>query len=137
MTFYNHFLISFLAGSFYLFLTGKPIDTYHLLPWFIGGVLIDIDHIFTYLATKPQRFNWKKIIHLIKVDYKQDNQHFYIFHTVEFAIFLAIAIYKTSLTWQYLAAYLLHLLCDGLRHQYLKKDFSWLKQWSFYLNFLK
>lgn len=137
MTFYTHFLISFLAGSIYLFLTGKPISLPYLIPWLIGGVLIDIDHLFTYLVISPKKLSLKKTLLPIVNDYKEDNQHFFIFHTIEFALFFSFIIAKTALTWQYLASYLLHLFCDGLRHRHLKKNYSWLKQWSFYFNFLK
>ena len=126
---YHHFLISFIFGSSYLFLTGKSIDLVNLLPWFIGGVLVDIDHFFTY-GKNYKTLNLKKITRLIVNDYKQNNQAIYVFHTIEFTLFLAFIIVRTSLSWQYLASYLLHLSCDGIRHKKLVKDYSWLKKWS-------
>ena len=127
----HHLLISFLAGSSYLLMTGQSIDPINLMPWFIGGVLIDIDHFFTY-GKNYKTLRLKKIARLIANDYKQNNQAVYVFHTIEFALFLAFITIITDLGWQYLAAYLLHLSCDGLRHQKMKKNYSWLKKWSLF-----
>jgi len=132
----QHFVISALAGSTYLFLIGSRVDLVSLMPWLVGGVLIDIDHLFTY-SLKDRTINLKKVGRIIAKDYKQNNQHFYVFHTIEFALFFSFIVAKTFLGWQYLAAYLLHLSCDGWRHRRMKKNFSWLKKWSWYYNFLR
>ena len=129
MKIHHHFLISFLAGSSYLLMTGQSIDLINLMPWFTGGVLIDIDHLFTY--TKNYRtFRLKKLLRVMLEDYEQNNQAVYIFHTIEFALFLGLVTIMTGLGWQYMAGYFLHLFCDGLRHKKMKKNYSWLKKWS-------
>ena len=130
------FLISWLAARLYLSLTGQPINLVNLLPWFVGGVLIDLDHVFRY-SVKSKTFNLKKLARLIVDDYRTNNQHFYIFHTIEFALFFSLIILKTPARTQYLLAYLLHLVCDGARHRHKNKNFFWLKKWSLYLSFIR
>jgi hypothetical protein len=124
-----HFLISFLVGSVYLFLTDTSINLSSLLPWLIGGVLVDIDHFFTYVK-RNKTLNFKKIARLIIDDYHLNNQHIYIFHTIEFILFFSLMVARTSLNWPYLASYLLHLACDGIRLNKLTKSYDWLKKWS-------
>lgn len=132
----HHFLISFFSGLIYLLLVSKAINFYNLTPWLVGGVLVDIDHLLTY-STKKKTFNFKTIVKIICEDYKQNNQHFFIFHTLEFAVFLGFVVSKTFLPWQFLAGYLIHLSCDGFRQRRLRKNYSWFKKWSLCLNFLK
>ena len=129
MKIYHHFLITFFTGSSYLLITGQSIDLINLMPWFTGGVLVDIDHFFTY-GKNYKTFSLRKMVRLIIDDYGQNNQAVYIFHTIEFALFLAFIVIRTSLSWQCLAGYLLHLSCDGLRHKKMRKNYSWLKKWS-------
>lgn len=127
---WHHVTISFIAGLIYLLLTDKVFYWPNLAPWIIGGLALDIDHLFMYSA-KKKTLNIKKILRIMNEDYKINNQHFYPFHTLEATLFIAFLVTKTSLTWPFLASYLLHLFCDGLRLKKMKKDYSWLKKWSF------
>jgi hypothetical protein len=43
----------------------------------------------------------------------------------------------TSITWEFWFAYLFHLGFDGVRHQQIKKNFSWLEKWFLSFSLLK
>lgn len=132
----QHLLISLSIGAFYLFLSGRVINLINLLPWLIGGVLVDLDHLITY-SKRYKTLRLIKLTKIINADFKLNNLGIYIFHTVEFALFLSLMVAKTSLTWQYLAAHLLHLGCDGLRQKKLKTSRLWLKKLSLVYYFTK
>lgn len=133
---YQHLIISLSVAIAYLLVVGKTINIVSLAPWIIGGVMVDLDHLLTYMV-KIKTINPKRLIRITIKDYHKNNQHFYMFHSLEFAVFLAIIVERTRLTWHIFVAYMLHLFCDGLRHRRLSRNFSWLKKWSFYLNFIK
>ena len=66
MHIWQHLLISLSIGAFYLFLSGGAINLINLLPWLIGGVLVDLDHLITY----SKRY---KTLRLIKI--KPETKH--------------------------------------------------------------
>lgn len=129
MKYYHHFIISLAAGALFLMFKGEIITFHKLLPWIFGGILADLDHYLTY-SKKTNSFSFKRILRLIIEDYHTNTQHFYIFHTIEFAIFFALIVVSFQLSWQYYWAYLLHLAIDGVRHIKTRRNLLWLKKWS-------
>lgn len=125
----HHFLISFLTGISYLSLINQPINLINLFPWFTGGVLIDLDHFIT-CGKRSKTLNFKRLSKIVIDDYKTNNHRFYLFHTVEFTLFLSFMVAKTALTWPYLLSYSIHLFCDGFRQKKIDQSYSWLKKWS-------
>jgi hypothetical protein len=135
MKVHEHFLINLIAGTLFLKLTGQTVNTFNLTPFLAAGVLVDFDHPLTYII-RIKQVKAKTIIQILD-DYKYNRQHLYLFHTIEFALFLTYLTFKTILPLTFLAGYFTHLLADGARHQIKKKNFSWLRKWSLCLNFLR
>ena len=136
MRIYYHTIVGFLTGCLVISLSQKSLTWFNLFPWIMASFAPDLDHLIRY-CIRNKTLKLRKILRLIIEDYKQNNQHFYIFHTIEFMFFYTLVMRRFSNYHYWLSAYLLHIFIDALRHYHLKRNFSWIRKWSFYFNFLK
>ncbi len=135
MKVHQHFLINLILGAVFLKLTNQPVSGLSLTPFLAAAVLTDFDHPLTYII-KIKQIKAKTVVEILD-DYKYNIQRFYLFHNIEFALFLTYITWKNLLPLGFLMGYFFHLAADGVRHQRLKKNFSWLRKWSVCLNFLR
>ncbi|MHA1341789.1 MAG: hypothetical protein ACTSRZ_14800 [Promethearchaeota archaeon] len=114
----------------------------------IGGIFFDLDHfIYYFLTTKPLNIN--NIRARMSKDFKEENPHPYIFHSIEFLFIWAISIILLNSSQEGDVAcklinislffgWILHIFIDI--KDYLKKYRSlkpWLKYFSLFYLVLK
>jgi hypothetical protein len=106
----HHFLITSAVGIFgMLFFDYSP---YNLLLFVFGGVFIDIDHIFSYwYYTKDISYNYEKIKKWC-MEIGPAMEHFFLFHTIWFVLFLWIIQTFISFLSFLLYGVMLHVLLD-------------------------
>ena len=136
MRLYGHTLLSPL-----LFLP-QPIigNVDYLYLAVLASIFIDVDHVQLLFSEKA--FSFSKVRELYKNIYKNYSKNpniaykkvFYLFHTIEFNIFLLLI----SLFWTPVAfivlGFMFHILCDIIHHRINGMP---ILRWLFFYNFLK
>ena len=112
-----HFLASLLIAIF-LF----PIDGWNVLLIFVGGVLIDIDHLFWYII-KFKEFNLLKMYKWCRGlrDIAMFKNLLFIFHTAEFFILIAILSFFSEELFMVFIGLLVHYMLDVV---YIRRTFG-------------
>jgi len=120
-----HFLINIIIA---ILLKLNPIE---ILLVGLGGVLIDIDHIF-YIVFKEKIYSIKKAIKFHKREFKLMKPHFFFFHFIEIIILLlAISYFTNWYAFLIFFGFLLHWLADALKYIYFYRSFfPWIKYYS-------
>jgi hypothetical protein len=97
----------------------------------LGGVLIDIDHIF-YMVFGEKIHSLKKAIKFHKREYKLMRPHFFFLHFIEIIIILMILSY--FINWYLFlifAGFLLHWIFDALKYIYFYRSIvPWIEYYS-------
>ncbi len=97
----------------------------------LGGILIDIDHIF-YIIFGEKIYSFKKAVKFHKREFKLMRPHFYFLHFLEIIFVLLIISYYFN--WYFFLiffGFLLHWIFDALKYIYVYKSFlPWIKYYS-------
>ena len=113
-----HFGASLALSGIYYGFSGSLIDSLGCL---VGGVLIDLDHVFDFLIIhKLREYSIKRFMN--PPDWKRTNKIYLIFHSYEILIPCWIIFYFTGLIGfgtAFTLGFILHLFMD----QFLNKDF--------------
>ncbi|MBI4439440.1 hypothetical protein HY638_00540 [Candidatus Woesearchaeota archaeon] len=93
-----------------------PFFGIKVLMVFVGGVLIDIDHYFWFVAKKKdtsiarcQRF-YERV--MVEKRMKDVLNALFIFHTLEFLIIIAVASFFSEYALMFLVGYVFHIVPD-------------------------
>lgn len=100
-----------------------------------GGCLIDIIDHGLYSVIKIRPYTVSNIRRVMLPAYREARQHFYIFHTLEMAILLPLAVRHFRWGEYFIISYLLHLIFDAVRYMKVKRSYSWIKGWSIMIFF--
>lgn len=120
-----HFLINILIA--FLF----RLSLIEILLVGLGGVLIDIDHIF-YMLFGQKIYSIKKAWKFHKKEFKAMRPHLYIFHFIEIILIIMLIFYHIN---QYIFliffGFLLHWIFDAVKYIYHYKSLKpWIKYYS-------
>jgi len=128
----KHILINFVTGIILLNITNDFTDR-NLLFFIFGGFVFDIDHPIYHLV-KYKSLKLNDFFKEHKKLFKTMTPKFYIFHTFEFIVLFGIISFYYLNIYFYLGL-ITHLLSDIAKYIYTyKKNFSWIKHWSFFWN---
>ncbi len=120
-----HILISVIVG----FLI--KLELFEIFFIALGGVLIDLDHIF-YIIFEEKIYSVKKAWRFHKKEFRLMRPHFYFLHFLEIIILLMIIF--NFINWYLFlifAGFLLHWILDSIKYIYHYKSFSpWIKYYS-------
>ncbi len=107
----HHFIIcSILVIIFF------PIFGFKTVMIFVGGFLIDIDHYFWYVVKKKNlslitcHYYYQEVMETL--EYKEVENVLFIFHTIEFLLFIVLLSFFTSYALLFLFGYLPHVIPD-------------------------
>lgn len=127
MTYKQHAAVNTIVGSLALRFADWPIISKTLLPFILAG-LIDADH-FLYHVWKERTLSLNKLVRLVKDDWEEKVQRFYIFHTLEFGIVFTIIVYHSQLNWPWAIGYWVHMSTDMYFNLKMRRNFTWFPKW--------
>ncbi|OGY17776.1 MAG: hypothetical protein A2900_00175 [Candidatus Chisholmbacteria bacterium RIFCSPLOWO2_01_FULL_50_28] len=128
MHYRRHAVANTILGVAALKIAGLPVLFSTLSPAVIASFLIDADH-FLYHIFMERTLSYRKVSKLVRKDWDNRRQRFYLFHTLEFGIIFTVLVYYTPLTWVWAFGYWTHLSTDAFHNYRMKKNFSWLPIW--------
>lgn len=135
----QHILITVIAGTIMTVL--NYFSFYEFLLFFVGGVIIDVDHIFSYwFYTKYFSLSYKEIKEwCIGIGHLME--HYFLFHTIWFLLFVILLAHYFPLFISFLYGVILHILldiyCDMYWYYVMKKNVRPYRRWIAPLSFLK
>ena len=120
-----HFIINIIIA---FLLKLSPVE---ILLVGLGGVLIDVDHIFYFIFGK-KIYSIKKAKKFHKKEFKLMRPHFFFLHFIEIIlILLASSYYLNWYAFLILFGFLLHWFADALKYIYFYRSFlPWIKNYS-------
>lgn len=128
MNAFIHLLVNLIIGLFlyalYLIPNGKTLALFILF-----SVLIDLDHILLSIF-KHRTLSPKKWIHFMKEYRHRMEPQFYVFHSVEFNILLALASIFNPFLALVLLSNIIHITLDIIEHYKYHRNFECVKKWS-------
>ena len=128
MHYRKHAVANTIFGVMALKIAGLPLLFSTLSPAVIASFLIDADH-FLYHIWKDRTLSLRRLARSVRKDFDERQQHFYLFHTLEFGVVFTIVEYYTPLSWVWAFGYWAHLSTDAYHNYRMRKNFSWLPKW--------
>lgn len=95
----------------------------------VGGVLIDVDHLF-YFAFKHKTLSPKAWASIGKKMRSKMLPGLYVFHSPEFNVLLLLFASLNPIILIIFMSNLIHLTLDIIEHYKYHKNFLWIKHWS-------
>ncbi|MDO8566245.1 MAG: hypothetical protein Q7S04_03620 [Candidatus Moranbacteria bacterium] len=87
-----HFFFAFVAGGISWFFFGNPVLSF--ISGFLGGVLIDLDHLIDYFLAFGSRWNLSYFIR--GYQFLKSDKVYVLFHGWEYVILLAIVVWAVG-----------------------------------------
>ncbi|MBN1501927.1 hypothetical protein JW930_00145 [Candidatus Woesearchaeota archaeon] len=98
---------------------------------FLGGWLIDIDHVLYHLITE-KNLSKKEFRKIHTYLHKFNIPRFYLFHTIEFLLLLLfINRYYLNISY-FIVGYVSHLVLDSIGYIMYYKNLKWIRHWTIF-----